>query len=61
MMHPRFWDTYAAAQRVADTYAQRRALLQLLWCLEYARPTADHHAVTAAVCDELGIAPVVFA
>jgi aminoglycoside phosphotransferase (APT) family kinase protein len=61
MMHPRFWHAYAAARPVSDSYTSRRALLQLLWCLEYARPTTDHNAVTAVVCDELGIAPVVFA
>ena len=60
MMHPSFWSTYAAAHRVADSYASRRALLQLLWCLEYAHPTREHNAVTAGVCGELGIPPIVF-
>jgi hypothetical protein len=45
---------------VSPTYPSRRALLQLLWCLEYAQPTPDHNAVTACVCAELGIPPVVF-
>ena len=60
MMHPSFWSTYAAEHRVADSYASRRALLQLLWCLEYAHPTREHNAVTAGVCGELGIPPIVF-
>ncbi len=58
MMHPSFWTTYGG---VSPTYASRRALLQLLWCLDYAQPTPDHNAVTAGVCAELGIPPVIFA
>jgi Ser/Thr protein kinase RdoA (MazF antagonist) len=60
MMHPSFWPAYVRRATVADSYARRRPLLQLLWCLEYARPTADHHAVTAGVCATVGIPPVRF-
>jgi aminoglycoside phosphotransferase (APT) family kinase protein len=60
MQHPAFWVTYTAERAIADDYAARRALLQLLWCLEYARPTAEHHAATADVCRELGIPPIRF-
>jgi hypothetical protein len=60
MMHPSFWHTYAADHRLSELYASRRAMLQLLWCLEYAKPTAQHNADTAAVCAELEIPAIVF-
>jgi aminoglycoside phosphotransferase (APT) family kinase protein len=45
-----------------DGYAERRALLQLLWCLEYAdsHPTAQHQADTDAVCRALDVSPIRF-
>jgi Ser/Thr protein kinase RdoA (MazF antagonist) len=54
---------YAEVGQVADGYVSRRAVLQLLWCLEYAdaHPTLEHQGVTDEVCAELGIAPVRFA
>jgi fructosamine-3-kinase len=60
MQHPAFCAAYTAERRVADDYAARRPLLQLLWCLEYARPTAEHHAVTADICKQLGIPAIRF-
>lgn len=44
----------------APGYAERRAMHQLLWCLEYAHPTRQHLADTARVCAALGLAPVSF-
>jgi fructosamine-3-kinase len=60
MMAPAFWTAYLARAQVADDYQQRRGVLQLLWCLEYAQPTSDHHEVTAKVCALLGVPPVRF-
>jgi aminoglycoside phosphotransferase (APT) family kinase protein len=60
MMGEGFREAYTAYQPLADDYPSRRPVFQLLWCLEYARPTPAHHADTARVCAELGIAPVTF-
>lgn len=60
MMGDGFYEGYAATQSIASDYSARRPIYQLLWCLEYARPTAQHHADTAAVCAQLGIHPVTF-
>jgi Ser/Thr protein kinase RdoA (MazF antagonist) len=53
---------YAEVGRVADGYAARRPVLQLLWCLEYAdfHPSPEHQAVTNGVCAELGIGDIPF-
>jgi fructosamine-3-kinase len=56
-----FLPAYEAIQPLKPGYRDRRPLYQLLWCLEYASPTPEHHADTATVCAELGIAPVRFA
>jgi Ser/Thr protein kinase RdoA (MazF antagonist) len=47
---------------LADAYAARRPLLQLLWCLEYAQfeTSAEHQALTNQVCDELATAHIQF-
>jgi hygromycin-B 7''-O-kinase len=55
-----FWQGYISTLPIPAGYSDRRALYQLLWCLEYARPTAEHIADTAAVCSALGIPPMVF-
>jgi aminoglycoside phosphotransferase (APT) family kinase protein len=55
-----FWQGYTSQLPVPADYPARRALYQLLWCLEYARPTPRHIADTAAVCAALGLPPVVF-
>ena len=55
-----FWEAYRAVAPLSPRYAERRPLYQLLWCLEYARPTREHLEDTAAICAELGIAPVTF-
>jgi aminoglycoside phosphotransferase (APT) family kinase protein len=60
MMGDGFTDGYTASQPIADDYPKRRPIYQLLWCLEYARPTARHHADTARVCAALDIPPVTF-
>jgi aminoglycoside phosphotransferase (APT) family kinase protein len=61
MTDPGFWEGYTSVLPVPDGYPARRPLYQLLWCLEYARATPQHNTDTRAVCDELGIAPVIFA
>jgi aminoglycoside phosphotransferase (APT) family kinase protein len=60
MMGDGFREGYTATHPIADDYPRRRPVYQLLWCLEYARPTPAHHADTARVCAELDIAPVTF-
>lgn len=60
MMGDGFREGYTSTQYVADDYPTRRPVYQLLWCLEYARPTPQHAADTARVCAELGIPPVTF-
>ncbi len=56
-----FAQGYTGMLPVSAGYPDRRALYQLLWCLEYARPTPAHNADTRAVCAALGIPAVVFA
>ena len=60
MMGDGFTEGYTASQPIADDYPKRRPIYQLLWCLEYARSTAQHHADTARVCAALDIPPVTF-
>lgn len=60
MTGPGFWEGYISRLPVPPGYPDRRPLYQLLWCLEYARPTPEHNADTRAVCETLGIPPVVF-
>ncbi|HEU4784968.1 MAG TPA: aminoglycoside phosphotransferase family protein [Ktedonobacterales bacterium] len=60
MMDDGFTEGYTASQPIAADYPKRRPIYQLLWCLEYARPTSQHHADTARVCAALGIPPVTF-
>jgi Ser/Thr protein kinase RdoA (MazF antagonist) len=55
-----FWKTYAERHPRSPGYLERRPVLQLLWCLEYAAPTPEHRADTATVCRELGIPPISF-
>ena len=55
-----FTEGYTASQPIAADYPKRRPIYQLLWCLEYARPTAQHHADTARVCAALDILPITF-
>lgn len=55
MTSDEFWRSYAALCPVAPLYEQRRPVYQLLWCLEYARPTAGHLADTQRLCAELGL------
>jgi len=53
-----FWQAYEAICPVEPLYKQRRPIYQLLWCLEYARPTAKHLADTQQLCAELGVLPI---
>ncbi len=55
MTRAEFWGPYEAICPIAPPYRERRALYQLLWCLEYARPTAEHLADTQRLCRELGL------
>lgn len=50
-----FWQAYEALCPVESSYRGRRPIYQLLWCLEYARPTAEHLADTQRLCVELGL------
>jgi fructosamine-3-kinase len=58
MMSKEFWQAYGAVHPTVALYRKRRPIYQLLWCLEYARPTATHLADTRRVCRELGIPPI---
>ncbi len=55
-----FWSAYGGGRPLTATETERRTVLQLLWCLEYAQPTARHHADTARSCTALGLPPILF-
>ncbi len=55
MTSAEFWGPYEAICPIAPLYQERRAIYQLLWCLEYARSTAEHLADTQRLCKELGL------
>ncbi len=55
MIGNEFWESYEAMCPVEPLYEQRRPIYQLLWCLEYARPTPGHLADTRRLCAELGL------
>jgi fructosamine-3-kinase len=50
-----FWRSYEAIHPVEPLYEQRRPIYQLLWCLEFAQPTAKHLADTQRLCAQLGL------
>lgn len=54
-MSEAFWQSYEAICPIAPLYKQRRPIYQLLWCFEYAQPTAEHLADTQRLCAELGL------
>jgi aminoglycoside phosphotransferase (APT) family kinase protein len=58
MMGRGFWEAYEKVHPRDVLYQWRRPIYQLLWCLEYARPTAQHLADTQHVCAELGLASI---
>lgn len=58
MTGPGFWEGYYEVQSVGEEYSLRKPVYQLLWCLEYAQPTARHLADTQALCSLLGVAHV---
>ena len=55
-----FWAGYGVTRSPTPREAERRLVLQLLWCLEYAQPTPRHHEDTARVCAALGLPPLAF-
>jgi len=55
MTSPDFWTAYQIYRKLDDDYVHRRLVYQLLWCLEYARPTREHLADTQDVCKGLGL------
>ncbi len=55
MLSHEFWRSYEAICPIEPLYQQRRPIYQLLWCLEFARPTTEHLADTQRLCAELGI------
>jgi aminoglycoside phosphotransferase (APT) family kinase protein len=55
MTSQEFWRSYEAIRSIAPQYEQRRPIYQLLWCLEYARPTPEHLMDTQDLCARLGI------
>jgi aminoglycoside phosphotransferase (APT) family kinase protein len=55
-----FWVSYGLTRIMTPEEEERRLVLQLLWCLEYARPTPRHHADTGRVCAALGLSPITF-
>lgn len=63
MVGPGFWEGYQDVRQVANTYPARRALLQLMWCLEYAEyggMTPQHTVEIQRLCLELGVNPAMF-
>ena len=58
MTNRHFWEAYTARRSIDPLYAQRRSIHQLLWCLEFAQPTAQHLKDTNQVCAELNIPPI---
>jgi aminoglycoside phosphotransferase (APT) family kinase protein len=55
MVGDEFWPAYGAIHSIDALYPQRRPVYQLLWCLEFARPTVEHLADTRRLCTELGL------
>ena len=55
MTSPAFWQAYETVCPIEPLYPQRRSIYQLLWCLEYARPTVEHLADTQRLCTQLGL------
>ena len=55
MTSKEFWTSYKAIRHIEPLYKERRPIYQLLWCLEYARPTPEHLADTRRLCEALGL------
>ena len=55
-----FWTAYGLARPLTPAESERRLVLQLLWCLEYAQPSPRHHADTERICATLGLPSVTF-
>jgi fructosamine-3-kinase len=53
-----YWCAYERIRAIEPLYRQRCPVYQLLWCLEYARPTPAHLCDTQRLCEDLGIAPI---
>jgi aminoglycoside phosphotransferase (APT) family kinase protein len=55
MTSPEFWSAYRSLQPLGEDYIQLRPIYQLVWCLEYASPSAQHLMDTQQVCRALGL------
>lgn len=55
-----FFEEYQTINQVPVDYPERRLLLQLLWCLEFAAPSLQHYQDTKRICGKLGITPITF-
>jgi aminoglycoside phosphotransferase (APT) family kinase protein len=55
LIGPTFWSAYTSIHAVDPLYQHRQPIYQLLWCLEYARPTPQHLADTQKLCCQLGL------
>lgn len=53
-----FWEAYLDMHPLTEEYERRKAIYQLLWCLEYASSTERHLSDTRALCLRLGLDPV---
>lgn len=60
MISTGFFEEYERSQSISKNYPKRRPFLQLLWCLEFALPSEEHHATTKDVCHRLGIPAITF-
>lgn len=50
-----FWQAYRTRRDLSPLYEARRPIYQLLWCLEYAKPSAKHLADTNRLGRPLGL------
>ena len=54
MTNSDFWEAYQATHQVDAQYRYRQPVYQLLWCLEFARNTAEHIRDTQRLFKEHG-------
>ncbi|MFD2611046.1 phosphotransferase family protein [Paenibacillus gansuensis] len=60
MTGPGFFEEYRQVNPISEGYPLRSSFYQLLWCLEYADPSEQHHTDTKLICDRLGIPAITF-
>ncbi len=53
-----FWKAYQEHRLLDSGYTERKALYQLIWCVEYAENSREHLELTQGLCRELGM-PVI--